>query len=334
MDFKSYKSIENSSRKDYLEKIIAQKRTNGIFVVQEKVHGANFSIWYDGIKMTCAKRSGFISSTDNFYEHVLVFENYREKVIELHQVLNKAKKITNITVFGELFGGIYPHLDVVENKDVPIVQQGIYYSPNIEFYAYDILADEQFISVQECNKLFEEIGFFYAKTLYFGNFDDCVKYTNLFSTTIPVELNLPEIDNNICEGVIIKSQGEEYFSSFQRVVLKNKNKKWGEKARAKKIKKQIDLSETANVLLAELVSFITPNRLRNVISKIGSISKADFGKLIVGLSKDAWNDFSKDNDKMFKKLEKREQKMLTKQMNTHCSALIKENFELIIGNNF
>jgi hypothetical protein len=46
--------------------------------------------------------------------------------------------IERVLLFGELCGGRYPHPDVEPDARVEAVQTGVYYSPTIEFYAFDI----------------------------------------------------------------------------------------------------------------------------------------------------------------------------------------------------
>ncbi|BBM86880.1 RNA ligase family protein [Candidatus Uabimicrobium amorphum] len=330
MEFKHYKSIQNTSSQKYINKLVTQRRTSGSFIVQEKIHGANFSLWCDGKEVKYGRRKGFTEKGD-FYDYSAIQQDCQEKVTRLYNILQE-KGITQVAVFGELFGGFYPHPSTTEDKEVPIIQQKIYYSPHLQFCAFDILADEQFISVRESNKLFAEVGFFYAKTLFSGSFEECMKYPNFFPTTIPASLGLPEMEDNICEGVIIRSDDRSFFSTFQRVVLKNKNERWEEK----KIVKvdEVDLSEEANTLLGELLSCVTANRLRNVISKIEQISENSFGTLMKELSRDVWDEFNKTYQLDFEKLDKFSQKKLRKQTNTACAALITENFTDIVANKF
>ena len=80
-------------------------------------------------------------------------------------------------------------------------------------------------------------------------------------------LKLPEIKDNICEGVIIKPVMPQFLHNGSRIIIKNKNAKWSEKSKVKtKGGKQVKLSDKAETLLLELERFINPNRLTNVIS--------------------------------------------------------------------
>ena len=112
--------------------------------------------------------------------------------------------LTQIQVYGEFFGGIYPHPEVQKAKDVKIIQKGVFYSPIHEFYGFDIRIyqgeeDEtgKLLTVPEVNEIFESTGIFYAKTLMEGTLKECLEYPNLFNSKIPEWLGLPLIDDNV-----------------------------------------------------------------------------------------------------------------------------------------
>ena len=354
MEFRKYNSLENTYLKEELDRIITTGNHLGEFVVQEKVHGANFSIWYDEKTFKIAKRSGFVEEDEDFYGAQKVLEKYQNQVEQLYKMLNGEDKKENTTeidennanetslaIFGELFGGSYPHESVARVKNVQRIQSGVFYSPDIDFYVYDICVNGSFLSVDRCNELFAKNGFFYAKTLFRGTFEDALKYPNEFLTTIPFWLDLPEMSDpttpNICEGVVIKPISAKYLPNGSRIILKNKNEKWSEKKKSTSSnasKAEIQLSDEGKVLFDELLSLITENRLKNVISKIGKVENKDFGKIMGFLSLDAYEDFCKSFSTPFAELEKEEQKKIKKQMNNEASKLVKTCFRQILEGNF
>lgn len=355
MEFRKYNSLENTYLKEELDRIITSGNHLGEFVVQEKVHGANFSIWYDGKTFKMAKRSGFLEENEAFYGAQKVLEKYQNQVENLYKMLNNEDKKENqndtnsandtnpakLAIFGELFGGSYPHKGVERVKNVQKIQSGVFYNPDIDFYVYDICVNGSFLSVDRCNELFAKNSFFYAKTLFRGAFEEALKYPNEFLTTIPFWLDLPEMDDpiapNICEGVVIKPISTKYLPNGSRIILKNKNEKWSEKKQntsQNASKTEIQLSENGKVLFDELLSLITENRLKNVISKIGKIENKDFGKMMGLLSLDAYEDFCKSFLIPFEELEKEEQKKIKKQMNNEASKLVKTCFRQILEGNF
>lgn len=327
--------IENSYRKKFIDIVVAEKLDEGEFVVQEKAHGANLSFWYDGKDLKSAKRSGFIK--DNFYDYKLVETKNRERVEKLYAILKKEGcDFSELAVYGELVGGTYPHKDVEKDTSATRIQKGIFYTPHNEFYAIDAAIDGQLIDVDKFNQAMEKAGFLYAKTIFRGTFEECLKYSNSFPSQISVWLGLPELEDNICEGVVIKPVIPKFISDTTRVILKNKNEKWAEKAKARDRPKKppMTLSAKGEELFGEMGNLITENRLRNVLSKIGPIGQKEFGKLIQLFSKDILDEFFKDHIEEYNRLEKKEQKQLTRKLSQKCAELIRLNFLNIVDGEF
>ena len=252
-------------------------------------------------------------------------ELYYEKMLALFEaVKTKYPETESITVFGELFGGSYP--DVEQARGAFKVQKGIFYAPYNEFYAFDIMVNQAFyLNVTEANEFFETHGFFYAKTLFKGTLKEALAYPNAFDSKIPEWLKLPEITDNICEGVVIKPVKPHFLPNGSRVIIKNKNEKWSEKSKANsKAKVDVELSNEAHTLLSELARYVNPNRLANVMSKESNLDSTHIGKLIGLLSKDAFEDFLKEFKTPFEALGKSEQKRLTKQLNQYAAKLVKQ----------
>ena len=337
MRFRKYFDIENSYRKKFLDFLAVEKLDEGEFVVQEKAHGANLSFWYDGKDMKSAKRSGFIEDKDSFYDYMPVEDKNRERVKKLYAILRKQGcDFSKLAVYGELVGGTYPHKDVEKDASATRIQKGIFYTPHNEFYAIDVAIDDQLIDVDKFNEVMEKAGFVYAKTIFRGMFEECLKYSNSFPSQISVWLGLPELEDNICEGVVIKPVIPKFLSDTTRVILKNKNEKWAEKARARDGHKRphMPLSEKGGELFNEMWSLITENRLRNVLSKTGPIGQKEFGKLIQLFSKDILADFFKDHIEEYNGLAKKEQKQLTRKLSQQCAELIRHNFMNIVDGEF
>lgn len=80
--------------------------------------------------------------------------------------------VKSISIFGELFGGAYPHPDVQRVGRLTVIQKGVFYTPKHEFYGFDIYVFTEnggsYLSVDEANALFESEGFFYAKVCFPG----------------------------------------------------------------------------------------------------------------------------------------------------------------------
>lgn len=314
--FQKFNSIENAYRKEFIEKIILSGLDKGDFIVQEKVHGANFSFWTDGQTIQCAKRTSFLNNETNFYNYASIQEKYTSSILNLYKAIQVTyPDLQVLTVFGELMGG-NAHPSVERIKGATSVQKGIFYSNENDFYAFDIrLNNEKYLNVEEGNALFEEHGFFYAKTLFKGTLEEALKYPNAFDSKIPAWLGFSNITDNICEGVVIRPNESRFFHGGSRVLIKNKNEAWSEKTKRKnggKTALDQNLSEAANELKSTLETYITENRLHNVISKVGEITFKDFGQVMGLMNQDVLEDFNKEHGIAFKQLEKSEQKILRK----------------------
>lgn len=336
LEFKKYSSIENSFNREFMERVMAEMPADLEYVVQEKVHGANTSFLCDGNEVKFAKRTSVLAEGENFYEYALLLDTYKDRVLSLYgKVKAKYPEITHISVFGEMFGGRYPHDDVKVSHKLSLIQKGVCYTPEHEFYGFDIylFQDEnnRFLPVDEVNKLFEAEGFFYAKTLFRGTLAECLKYPNAFESKIAEWLGLPAIEDNICEGVVIRPVEPMYLRNGSRVLIKNKNERFSEKKSAKTRNKlfaePVPYSEALKALLPEVEVYVTENRLSNVVSHIGEVHfPKDFGKVMGLFSKDALDDFLKEHGSAYTALDKCEQKSLNKELNKLCTTLVKKVF--------
>lgn len=332
MIFKTYNSIENAYQTRMIDQIRMQGFGDEVFIVQEKVHGANFSFFTDGKEIKIAKRTAFIEKDEKFYNAHHILEQYRKNVINLFQKVKTIyPNIETVVIYGELFGGSYKHKDVEPVKDAMKVQAGIEYAPYNDFYAFDIkLNGVTYLDTDIVNSIFEETGFFYAKTLFEGTLEEALKFPNVFNSKIPTWLGLPEM-NNMCEGTIIKTLKTRYFGNGARVILKNKNEKWIEKSKMvrkqeKTVQKTVHFSETAQKIWVEVQQYVTANRLNNVMSKIGEFEPKMMGKVVGLFAQDILEDFEKDFPGVFTTIEKDEQKRINKKLNSLAIDCIKEEF--------
>lgn len=337
MEFKKYNSIENSYQEDFILALSEQGFDELEYIVQEKVHGANLSFITDGQTIMSAKRTELILDTEPFFNSQLVQEKYSGNIISMFKAVSKRFDTKTVTIFGELFGGGYPHPDILKDDHAKLVQRGIYYCPANDFLAFDIfINNETYLDVETVSGLFQEFGFLHAKTLFKGNLNDCLAYSNSFKTTIPSEFGLPELDGNICEGVVIRPVKPSFLRNGSRVLIKNKNERWAENNNF--IDKTLlhrllndgeeELSDNARFLCEEIYKLITQNRLSNLISKIGEVNPVkDFGKVLGLYNKDVLTDFMKTYKNHYDALEKQEGKAVNKFLNKHAGQLINDYFE-------
>lgn len=330
MIFKTYNTIENAYQARVIDQIRMQGFGDEVFIVQEKVHGANLSFFTDGKEIKMAKRTAFIEQDEKFYNAHDILERYRKNVIHIFEKVKAVyPDMETVVIYGELFGGGYKHKEVAPVKDAIKVQKGIEYAPHNEFYGFDIkLNGTTYLDTDLANQIFEETGFFYAKILFQGTLEEALKFPNAFGSKIPAWLGLPEIEDNMCEGTIIKTLKTRYFGNGARVILKNKNEKWTEKSKVvrkeRPARKDVHFSGKAREIWEEIRSYVTVNRLNNVMSKTGEFEPEMMGKIIGLFSQDVLEDFEKDFPEAFAAIEKDEQKRINKKLNSLVIDLVKQ----------
>lgn len=332
MEFYKYSSIENTYREEFIELIKDEGKNTGEWVVTEKIHGGQLSLYYDGSELQASTRTAFLTPGMDFFNYERVVAANADKVKEIYRILsNERGNVSLLIVYGELFGGDYPHPDVPKVKNAKRLQKGVFYHPDNLFYAFDIRVDGRLLSVDDANRLFEAVDMFYAKPLMRGTFEECLKYPNKFPSKISTWLGLPPLEDNIAEGIVIKPVNPDFLQIGERVILKSKNEKFEERKSIKKHPKKqgaVEITGSGEKLLEELLSLVTENRLQNVLSKQGEmpypLPEDYFGRVMKAFNEDIWEEFNKDSRDTYESLEKGEQKRIAKMLNQQTAKLVRK----------
>ncbi|MCP4438246.1 MAG: RNA ligase [Aureispira sp.] len=305
----SYQKIRESSKKWQLDIQQHQLLEKLQWVVTEKIHGANFSILVDKDQVQFAKRKEMLEDDEDFFGHSLLKEVLIKKAKELFLLLNsKSQNIEQINIYGELFGGAYPHPNVSVNTQVEAVQTGIYYSPNIEFSVFDIgfiTTEEEELSFLDYTLLTEyceEVGFLYCPSLLIGDYASSVNYPFRFQSTIPELLGLPKLSDNLAEGIVVKPVENIWLETPKgriRPILKFKIPEFSEDARFQQAQKWTASSRSPSkealvvnnlFLEQQVLPLITKQRLNNAISKIGRLTKRTKNRVLELLKEDIYEE--------------------------------------------
>lgn len=102
--FSPYQKISDQVDKYVLDKNSKIFHNKSKWVVTEKVHGANFSVYYNNGKVSFGKRNALLEEDDWFYSYQLIKPQLIKNITLLSNIMNGP----NIVVYGELFGGFYP----------------------------------------------------------------------------------------------------------------------------------------------------------------------------------------------------------------------------------
>jgi Rnl2 family RNA ligase len=245
------------------------------WVVTEKVHGANFRFIYQDKKLQFGKRKELLSWTDDFFGFQTMVVRLERQIIELLEQVQLEYNSKKIIVYGELFGGTYPHSGVPVNSNISAIQTGIFYSPNIEFYAFDISIENEnpsvkcYLDYQKALSYFENFNILHASPLKLGKLSEVLNFDLRMETTIPQYLNLPAINGNFIEGIVIKPFNYSPTALFEiRPIIKIKNPEFEENRKFHQAQKWsyktniVSFSQDLDFLLDYLRNYITENRLR------------------------------------------------------------------------
>lgn len=336
---RKYDEIENFDREKTLAYYREKDYVRGEWVCEEKFHGSNFVVagWIDEgeIQVKCGKRTAWLSENEDFFGWHLIKENIEKKIKQLiHVLYDDEREFDIVYVYCELIGGNYPNLNM-RKKDR--MQKSIFYTPTKIVVGYDIYLknfpkrenEEEksyYLDSELKNELFTKAGIIHVKPIFKGKFEECLQHDPVFQTRIPKIFGLEEIEGNIAEGFVMKPVHPIKDENGDMIALKKKPKEFHEKARAKNKprKQEIKLSEMGEKMLEEGRNYVTENRLNNVMSKIGDVTRENLGKIIGAFRKDIIKDFEKDAEEELNEIPEKEKMVLYKALGREACDLARK----------
>lgn len=316
------------------------------WVVTEKVHGANFGITTDGVEVQFAKRKQLLQPDENFFDYLSQKPILEDKAKYIFANLKKTlSNLRKITIYGELFGGEYPHPDVPAVAGMQAVQTGVYYSPKVEYYAFDIAiqgnngsSKQIYLDYNVMRSLFHQASLIYAEPLFIGKLEQAFDYNIEFESTIPKILGLPKLPfTNKAEGIVIKPVTSIYIETSKgkiRPILKKKISEFAEDSRFHQSQKwdyqKAKIIGSEALISQQILGLVTKNRLNNVISKFGKVSKSNnyqLQQLIQLLIWDVLDSFNEtEYEAVFSSLSVDSQKLIMDSLETAVQQLVKDYF--------
>ena len=272
------------------------------FSVTEKIHGANFSFYCDGLTVEVLKRSGLITDA-NFFSHKRILKKY---ITDVQTCFSKIKQdyptLKAVTIFGELFGGYYPNISNPLTSQP--VQKEIHYTPSIDVLVFDIIivdeSDKIYLSPTDIIKYLDQLNLKPIPIAKNITFDEIKTLDPVFVTTIPGLYGLNPINNNFAEGWVVKANVA--WIGTNRPIIKIKNNTFIENDTPKankKIKPKLnnDSSKELDNLIQELIGYCNRMRYVNLLSKIGIEEPMDvqYKLFIEDAIKDFVETLSEDN---------------------------------------
>ena len=277
--FFEYDRIAEKPEKWALDETLYRQIQKARWVVTEKLHGSNFSFVTDGKKIRCAKRKSYLDPDEDFYAHQGVLSRMETQILALFQQTKAVfPEVVRVQLYGELFGGGYPHAEVAKVEGVQPIQTGVYYSPRVEFCAFDLSVEtakeRRFVSFEQLQTLLALGGIFTVQPLHTGTYESALAYPIGFESAVPKRLGLPAIPNNKAEGIVIKPTEPIYVETEKgraRILLKKKIKEFSEDDKFFSAQKWAtdDTLDALSLLSAALPDLANKNRLQSARSKVG-----------------------------------------------------------------
>lgn len=279
MKFKSFTKLSNTHQSKIITDIRALGYDKELWVVTEKLDGANFSFWYDGTDFKVASRSRFVDGT--FFNCQQVIDRYQSSIVDFYQQCLVDGKLflgDVLTITGELIG------DNINSRVKYRYPEGM----TRDFYAFDTSINDNQLGYMftydniDCVKSVPLIDI--------CTFDEALEYNNTFKSHLS-----PDIEVNFSEGLSLSPVKALFFNSGSRVWLKSKSAEFKEKG-VKQHKPVVILSDEDNQRLQDILEFVNNARVLSAISKFGEVRSADFGILMKIILEDIFEDYREEYD--------------------------------------
>lgn len=317
MIFKKYNSITNSYSTKFLDILKMYSLDEGLWYTQEKIHGANFAFYTQQGELKTAKRTSFFSA-GSFFNCGELAVAMKDSIVALGDHLGAENEVI---VYGELCGGAYPGFPQKRKA----VQRDIKYSPELEFFMFDIMVNGEYLEFSKVIDLSWEFGIPLAPVLHKGTLEECLAYNNKFITKVPRILGYDDLEDNFCEGTVVRPEVTKFYGDA-RVILKNRNENFMEIKSISTPKVSTEVTEGLLEIIEAVGSCINRNRLDSVISKHGDdFLPKDFNKLLGLFLEDAYSDINKDREvTILDSLTKEERKIVSTEVTKLALPYIKE----------
>lgn len=302
MEFKKFTSLENT----YKEKTVDHIRLNhgkGHWWVSEKIDGANFSIWVNAQETKFASRNQWVDG--NFYGAEKVILDVATKVESLLKTLN----VYEIVVYGELYGeGIQKRINYGSKK----------------FATFDIVVDGEPVPFYEMECLCGTCGIDMAPVIGIRfTLDEALEQQEVFNSYLS-----PTQDE--AEGISIAPIVPTWSANGSRVWLKKKSPRFSEKSVSKRPKPVTQLEDSDLEVLNGLLEYVNDNRVLSAISKHGTVTSKDFGKILGMVMQDIFDEAVSDGFDMTQAKELDNWKGISKALQKEVQDCVRETFVRVV----
>lgn len=287
-DYPSYDKIAESLERWLGDDEPAMRALRSVpWVATEKIHGANLCIASDGERVCIGKRKEWLADDD-------VFFGYRRATEPLHDAVRSlaASFGRRVFVYGELFGGLYPHPAVPTVPGLQPVQTGVSYAPDLTFLAFDVRVLDgdglRWLPFDEARERMDAAAIPSVPALLRGTYADAIGMSLGFDSTIPALLGLPALPlgSNPAEGIVlspVRPTSMRGRPSPIRPVIKRKIPLFEEDARfhqATAAPRRPRIEGALEALSAASSDLVCEPRLNAAISKLGRIDNEEMARAV------------------------------------------------------
>jgi Rnl2 family RNA ligase len=268
MEFHPYPKIVRGSSRPGARGFARDPRSGGLWVAQEKIHGANMVV---GLRRGLGKtevffgrRRGWLSGKESFFGWAILRAPLSFALTRLREELG----LESLICYGELYGGHYPHAEVAILPGMKPVQTGVWYSPELRWCLFDALdpMTEDYLDQRELDERCARLGIDRPPTLGRGSFSQLSQLSPEGESLVPQILGLPRIEKNEREGIVLKPSGR--VAASHRAIIKKKTAAFDEQ-RFHEAESWTAPYLSLAALDPWLARLVNPARIASARSKIG-----------------------------------------------------------------
>lgn len=285
--FKKYVSIENDYNKKTLNYLLEKypEARETFWVVQEKIHGSNFSIYFTNnngaIDIKYGRRTDILLDDEKFYNYQSIKELDEIKDLIHNTIMYmRNENINSIIIYGELCGAN--------------VQKEVYYYDDVRLLVFYMIVDNKWLTFADLSRLLCDK--FRLPQLLVPIIGTVFGIQNALNIDTKFDSKVSLKENNLCEGVVIKPLDKIFISNDNPIYIKKKNREFLEKKSRRD--KEVKVFDSRITEYKEAFKdYVNENRLNSAFSKYGMIEdRKDIGKYIKIIYDDCLEDFLKDYD--------------------------------------
>ncbi|MFG2822258.1 RNA ligase family protein [Kitasatospora sp. NPDC048365] len=266
----------------------------------EKVHGAHLALLCEDGTVRAAKRRGLLDgdAMDGFFGLARIWPVLSVAATRIGSALREEYRTAGpVVLYGELFGGRYPHPAVPPERNVPTVQTGVWYAPGLHWSVYDAVVnvggEQWWVGDAVLRRAADAAGLRCAPLLGEGPLVRMQELPAAFPTRVPDGFGLPPLEENLAEGYVLKPT-EDVPVSAGRPLLKVKQAGFAEDARYQGARPYTappgGAAGVPGWLVEQAVALLTPARAASAVSKLGPT--ADPAKVAAEIARDTVEDLA------------------------------------------